>query len=106
MTTPNINKLLRASQVSSKFGAPMGQRNCFDNPDEPLYVQRVRFVDGDYAPDGVYWGGGEPLYCAFSDSNRIYIRAANRTEALEKVLEDWPEAKFISKAKISKEICK
>ena len=72
----------------------MGACSYFDNPDEPLYVQRIRFVDGDYAPDSTYWGGGEPLYCAFSDSNRIYIRATRRAEALEKVLEDWPEAKF------------
>ena len=94
MTTPSINKLLRASPVNCKYGAPMGASNRFDNPDEPLYVQRIRFVDGDYTPAGVYFGGGEPLYCAFSDSNRIYIRAGSRAEALEKVLEDWPEAKF------------
>lgn len=104
MATPDINKILKSQPVSSKFGSPMGARNRFDNPDEPLYVQRIRFVDGDYAPDGAYWGGGEPLYCAFSDSNRIYIRADNRAKALEKVLEEWPGAEFASRAKISKEV--
>jgi hypothetical protein len=95
MKTPDINKLLKSAPVNCKYGAPMGQSNRFDNPDEPLYVQRVRMIDGDYAPDSTYWGGGEPLYCAFSNSNRIYIRASNRPEALEKVLEERPDAKFV-----------
>lgn len=56
MATPNINKLLRASPVNCKYGAPMGACSYFDNPDEPLYVQRIRFVDGDYAPDSTYIG--------------------------------------------------
>lgn len=81
----------------------MGASNYFDNPDEPLYVQRVRMVDGDYAPDGTYWGGGEPLYCAFSDSNRMYVRSANRSEAVESILAEYPDALF-ARSRICKDL--
>lgn len=66
----DINKLLRARPVPCRYGAPMGARNRRDAPPGArLYAQRVRFVDGDYAPDGTYWGGGPgtvPLYAVFS----------------------------------------
>ena len=95
--TPDINKLLKAEPVSSKYGAPMGAADRFDNEEELLYVQQVHFVDGDYAPDGTYWGNmaqGPYLWCAFSEHNRIYIRASNRNHAIALVQETYPEAKF------------
>ena len=61
----------------------------------PLYLQRVRFVDGDYAPDGTYWGGGgAPLWCAFTPdlSTEVYVRARSRAEAFEAVKAECPEA--------------
>lgn len=70
MPKPDINKLLRANPRPCTYGAPMGARNRYDAaPGSRLYCQRVRFVDGDYAPDGTYWGGGSgtaPLYAVFS----------------------------------------
>lgn len=93
MRTPNINQILRASDVASQYGAPMGARSRLDDPIERLYVQVVQMVDGDYAPDGTYWGGypSLPLWCAFSAdrANCIYVRARTRDLAVTAVLADW-----------------
>lgn len=71
MPRVNINSLLRARPRPCTYGAPMGARNRRDaDPRAKLYCQRVRLVDGDYAPDGTYWGGGRgtvPLYAVFSE---------------------------------------
>ncbi len=85
MKTPNINALLRARMRPCQYGAPMGARNYDDAPEgSKKYCQRVRFVDGDYAPDGTYWGGGRgvlPLLRQRLDNlNEI-------SEALKKVVE-------------------
>ena len=70
MSAPNINRLLRARPRPGTYGAPLGWTNRRDAPPgTALYCQRVRFVDGDYGPDGTYWGGGRgtlPLYAVFS----------------------------------------
>ena len=94
MKTPNINQTLRDSPVNSARGAPMGARNHLDDPEQPLYVQLVRMVDGDYAPDGTYWGGGSrstPLWCGFSadGANRLYVRAATRDLAVAAIMADF-----------------
>lgn len=93
---PDINRLLKAEPRSCRYGAPMGAADRFDNVEELLYVQRVRLVDGDYAPDGTYWGGypSEPMYCAFSDMNRIYVRAINRQEAIALVEKTYAGVQF------------
>ena len=93
MATPDINKILRSQPVHSARGAPMGASNRLDDPEQPLYLQRVRMVDGDYAPDGTYWGGppSEPLWCGFTidGSNRIYVRARTRSQAAAAITADW-----------------
>jgi hypothetical protein len=99
----NINKILRDCPRECKYGAPLGQADKRDSP-WPLYLQKVRLVDGDYAPDGTYWGQGvNPLYCAFNGDDglfnpgrgtRIYMRAANRKEAMEKIMKKYPGIKF------------
>lgn len=105
MSTPDINKILRADGRSCKYGAPLGDSN-FNESYEPVYLQRVRFIDGDYGPDGTYWGytQGEHLYCAFNretpdhaagHGTRIYVRAESRQEAKAEVLERYPSTKFI-----------
>ena len=97
MTTPNINTLLRAESVNSSRGAPMGASSRLEDPAQPLYVQRIKFVDGDYSADGTYWGGPPsiPLWCGFAGTdNRIYVRALSRAEAITEILEQFPEALF------------
>lgn len=94
---PNINKLLKAEPRSSKYGAPMGAADRFDNVEELLYLQRIRFVDGDYAADGTYWGripGGPDLWCAFSEMNRIYMRATDRKHAIYLIQDAYPGVQF------------
>lgn len=101
--TPNINKILADDPRYTKYGAPLGDRN-YALSDSPLYLQRINFVDGDYAPDGTYWGGsGTPLWCAFNGDDeeyaaghgtRIYVRAKTREDAKAAVLADFPDATF------------
>lgn len=91
----NINSILRANPVPARHGAPMGAQNYFD-PDYPvLKLQRVQMVDGDYSPDGTYWGGGGlPLWCAFNDTARVYVRASDRTSAAAAVMEECDGAEI------------
>jgi hypothetical protein len=81
----SIDALLRAHPRPAKYGAPMGASNRYDAaPGARLYCQRVRFVDGDYGPDGTYWGsGGAPLYAVFSADleTLAYYRATSRSDA-------------------------
>ena len=99
-TTPNINMYLSNHPVSCRYGAPMGARNQVDNLDEaPLWLQRISFIDGDYAPDGTYWGGGVSsgtLWCAFNLQSQtfIYVRGCDRAVAADEVLRDYPTARF------------
>lgn len=88
MPTPNINAILRANPVSARYGAPLGAYNRDKAPEGMRrYCQRVRFVSGDYGPDGTYWGGGfgtSPLYAVFTVGleTLCYYRAPNRAAAL------------------------
>jgi len=105
VNTPNINRILRQDMRSMKRGAPMGDSSWHDG-DAPLYLQRVRFIDGDYGPDGTYWGGGreaKAIWCAFSgecsehlaaQQSRIYVRAMNRKNAAVEVRLQFPTATF------------
>lgn len=94
----NINTILRAAPVRSSYGAPMGSQSYMDEPTEPMYLQALRMVDGDYSADGTYWGSGSRqhgyMYCAFSTSNRVYVRAVNRKAAVLAVLTDFPDSLF------------
>lgn len=86
-TTPDINKILRASPRDGRRGAPLGAPNYDDRPEgctARVYCQRVRFTDGCYAPDGTYWGAPANLWCVFNVEGtlRFYVRAETRREAL------------------------
>ena len=91
--TPNINRMLALPQNSatSRFGAEMGRQDRIDGTSSsskaPLYLQPVQFVDGDYDSGGAYWGGRNPLWCAFSadSTTRIFVRASDRSEAKAEV---------------------
>jgi len=102
MPTPDINRILEQPQYQrgSRYGSPMGKRDSIGDAPPKLYLQRVRFVDYDYAADGTYWGGGrhtEPLYCAFTPDlgTEVYVRARCRAAAKAKVLECCPEVAFV-----------
>jgi hypothetical protein len=95
----------RLSNVSGKYGAPMGRPNQ-DADDRTLpikfHLTRMRWVDGDYDAGGAYWGnsGGTSIYQAEGDCEEegivveVYYRAATREDAKAKVLKDYPKARF------------
>lgn len=94
---PNINSILKNSPVSARYGAPMGARSFFSEQSGRLYLQPVRMVDYDYSPDGTYWGGNSRhgrIWCAFNGESRIFVRAVNRADALQKVRAEFPAATF------------
>lgn len=101
MKTPNINQILRIDRRSCARGAPMGDSDWLCSAG-PLLCQRIRFIDGDYAADGTYWGGGHqslPLWCAFDPldpelGTRLYIRALNRREAVAELSAKYPLLTF------------
>jgi len=99
--TMDINAKLKADNVSSVRGAPMGRMNwgMNDHYKRPMmmYLQRVRFIDGDYDLGGAYWGGGgDPLFCAWAedDEARVFVRAKDHNAAKLEVKEYFPNAQF------------
>jgi hypothetical protein len=92
------------SDVSSKYGAPMGRRSYCGEPTAKVHLFRVRLVGGDYDDGGAYWGGypSPPLYCAraldstddCSGGVQLFVRAKNRDDAKRQILEDYPDLRF------------
>lgn len=83
------NELL--TDVSSKYGAPMGRRNITENTTGKVRLFRVRFVDGCYDSGGAYWGCGDPLYAAIGDGFEWYARAKSIEDAKADLLDEYPD---------------
>ncbi len=79
------------SDVSSKFGAPMGRITVEENPRATVTLFRVRMVDGDYDAGGAYWGGGTPLYAAIGDGFQYFVRAKGLEEAKQAIQDTYPD---------------
>lgn len=108
MAEVNINKILRANPRSCARGAPMGDSDNTAGPLKNLRCQRVYLVDGDYGPDGTYWGASSKaghIYGAFNDGQdgdqyapamgvRIYVRAHTYEQAKREVAKRYPGATF------------
>jgi hypothetical protein len=101
----DINKILRATPRNSSRGAPMGDTDHIAYPAcvPPLRCQRIQLVDGDYGPDGTYWGASSPLWCAFNGDNdeyaagqgtRIYVRALTREGAKQALMQLYANVWF------------
>jgi hypothetical protein len=99
------------SQLSCKFGAPMGRRNTMDADREhfhgTMHLTVVPMIDGDYDRGGAYWGAATPktgwLYRAWyygedEDGDvvhiEMFVRGVTRRAAKLKVLEEFPKARF------------
>ena len=78
---------MRSSQpsitdVSARYGAPMGRREARQPPAAPLRLFHVPLNAGGYDVGGAYWGLGAPIYCATDlDNFEVYTRAASRAAA-------------------------
>jgi len=81
----NINQYLKANPRDCRYGAPMGHHN-YSTPEDLCYLQRITLNQG-YAPDGTYYGSGEPIYCALGKNTRLFVRAKTR-ELAKQALED------------------
>lgn len=81
------------SDVSSKYGAPMGRRE-YGTPTGPARLFKVRFVDHDYDDGGAYWGGGTPLYYLRTEESQHFFRAKTWPEAVKLAKESFPDAQL------------
>ena len=95
----DINRALRASPRSCRYGAPVGARNDTSGGLSGLYLQRLRLVDGDYGADGTYWGASRTaghMWAAFlADlSTLIYVRGHTRADAAKAVAKEAPGVSF------------
>lgn len=80
-----MNYRLNLSNVSSKYGAPMGRAESLpEDRNQPilLHLTRVRLNSGGYDRGGAYWGNDQwdnnatafhPLYCAESDDGSVSL---------------------------------
>ena len=107
----NINKILLTDPVDSKLGAPLGAVDHFADrcKTDQLRCQRVYLVDGDYGPDGTYWGASKKaghIYCAFNDGRdndphapamgvRLYCRAHTYEQAKQWFKTKYPAITFL-----------
>ena len=93
----------KLSEVSCKYGAPLGRHNSIPADiitASKLYLEKLGWVDGDYDVGGAYWGnvGSDNVYRATGETHtetvEIFVRAKDREEAKAKVREEFKEARF------------
>lgn len=81
------------SNVSSRYGAPMGRGGGIGSLRGLVRVRRVRLDSGGYDPGGAYFGIGGLLYYAYSEEGYAYFRAPDRAAALRRIFgtegKDW-----------------
>lgn len=71
------------TDVSCKYGAPMGRPQAFWGADKPARCFHVRLSEG-YDDGGAYWGYPNDVYCAMNaDGLFLTVRASSRKEAKE-----------------------
>lgn len=72
------------SQVSSRYGAPMGRMSASDLGSEPrsLRLFHLPLDSGGYDAGGAYWGFPNNIYCAMDREGNIQtVRASSRLHA-------------------------
>src|SRR4051812_10800128 len=89
------------SDVSSKFGAPMGRQSDIPaNLNGRVHLRRIPAVGHDYDPGGAYWGDvsgrcGSAVWCAWdAEGSVVYLRARSRVEATKYLREEGFEGTF------------
>src|SRR5690606_19725422 len=97
-------EIMKLSNVSSMYGAPMGRRS-FRPEGEPEGKIRIHYVtidSGGYDNGGAYWGirqMGQRLYRVLGETLdgepiEMFRDAKCRAEVKEYVLDHYPTAKF------------
>ncbi len=98
-------KKIELSQLSCKYGAPMGRSETHARGDYKLpfkfQMQRLRFIDGCYDQGGAYWGSPANVYvvrCEDPEGEDVmiqfYVRGDTRAEAKANVRTLYPNARF------------
>jgi hypothetical protein len=86
------------TNVSSKYGAPMGRftgPHCLDTDAGKIVLRRIYLDNGGYDRGGAYWGHGAGLYETLDiDGNGFILRARSRDKAKAIIWADFPDAKF------------
>lgn len=85
-----------------KRGAALGRPTIHEAPkdfDGKLTLRRIHLDSDGCDSNGTYFGIGAPLYWyAYSGEDSVEIdgmvRAASREEAKQKILKDYPKARF------------
>jgi hypothetical protein len=77
----------------------MGRANKLPvNREAPVKLSLVKlpWVDGDYTPDGTYWGYviGTNIYWATNGETEVFVMAASRQDAKAGVIAELPLARF------------
>ena len=76
----------------------MGRPNILTNQNATVYLQPVKFQDGNYDKGGAYLGGylSQPLYIAASPNWDFFFsqRADARQEAKPEIQNQFPNLKF------------
>lgn len=94
---------LTLTDVSSKFGAPMGRSQWL--PKNPAAGGKLRLVrlhlnSGAYDSGGAYWGFPNDLWHAEGDLDgeqertRLFLRAGSRAQAKAEIKKQFPNVRF------------
>ena len=96
-------------KVDCSRGAPMGRVEGYFEPGlyfhqvlpppnktPMLYLCKVPINSGGYDQGGAYWGLGEQLWCAWSETQDFiyYLRAGSQAKAKLEIWKDLPSVRF------------
>ena len=94
---------MKLSNVSSKYGAPMGRGGssisqflaCYEGLTKRVNLFWVPLNSGGYDNGGAYWGIGSPLFCAsFTDTDGEQVECFFRASSRESAKAILPGCKF------------
>lgn len=97
----DVNKWLKDTPVSCKYGAPLGDKGDKGPPldNYRFSLQKLKMIDGDYDLAHTYWGSGTPLYgyMGYTEDGilvRGFVRTNRRAEAKQLIKTAYPKARF------------
>jgi len=71
---------IQLTDVSNRFGAPMGRNN--QEVSGKCYLQRLPLLLGVYDRGGAYWGYPANLWvCQDQEGHQFFVRSGNRQQA-------------------------